>query len=54
MRKIKKEINGGLTEHVKAETLLKMEHHQKINHFTGIAKNLMRMWKKSPADYNFF
>ena len=40
-----------------------MEHHQKINHFPGmynlsrknmLAKNLMRMRKKTPDDYQFF
>ena len=40
-----------------------MEHHQKINHFPGMyilarknmmAKNLMRMRKKCPEEYNFF
>ena len=49
--------------HVTPEILMKMEHHQKINHFPGmftlarknmLAKNLMRMRKKSPDDYNFF
>lgn len=43
--------------HVTPETLLRMEHHQKINHFPGmfnlsrknlLAKNLMRMRKKAP------
>ena len=45
------------------DTLLKMEHHQKINHFPGmfnlsrknmLAKNLMKMRKKAADDYNFF
>jgi len=40
-----------------------MEHHQKINHFPGmyalsrknlLAKNLMKMRKKSPEEYNYF
>jgi hypothetical protein len=42
--------------HVLPETLMKMEHHQKINHFPGMhvlsrknlmAKNLMKMRKKN-------
>ena len=49
--------------HVLPETLTKMEHHQKINHFPGmfnlsrknlLAKNLMKMRKKASDEYNFF
>ena len=48
---------------VSPETLMKMEHHQKINHFPGmftlsrknlLARNLMKMRKKAPELYNFF
>jgi tubulin polyglutamylase TTLL6/13 len=40
-----------------------MEHHQKINHFPGmytlsrknlLAKNLMKMRRKDPDEYNYF
>ncbi len=49
--------------HIVPEVLMKMEHHQKINHFPGmytlsrknlLAKNLMKMRKKSPLEYNYF
>ena len=48
---------------VAPEVLMKMEHHQKINHFPGmytlsrknlLAKNLMKMRKKMPEEYNYF
>jgi tubulin polyglutamylase TTLL6/13 len=48
---------------VTPEVLMKMEHHQKINHFPGmytlsrknlLAKNLMKMRKKCPEEYNYF
>lgn len=48
---------------VAPEVLMKMEHHQKINHFPGMytlsrknlmAKNLMRLRKKCPEEYTFF
>ena len=48
---------------VQAETLTKMEPHQKINHFTGMfnlarknlmGRNLMKMRKRFVDDYSFF
>ena len=48
---------------VKPETLAKMQPHQKINHFPGmyvlsrknnLGRNLMRLRKYDPQEYNFF
>ncbi|CAD8173941.1 unnamed protein product [Paramecium pentaurelia] len=48
---------------VQSETLGKMQHHQKINHFPGmfslsrknhLGRNLMKMRKQFPSDYQFF
>jgi tubulin polyglutamylase TTLL6/13 len=48
---------------VQPEFLLRMEPHQKVNHFPGMfnlsrknlmGRNLMKMRKKYPEDYSFF